>query len=92
MTTSRKRAPYTRAVSSSAAFDIRVAIAQLDTWLGAYHPDTRTTSTYAHITEARAQLARIREGLPAKDAREHKDAALLHIAYALGLSKPKATP
>lgn len=87
MTSSRKRT-----VSSSAAFNIRVAIAQLDTWLGAYHPDTRNTSTYANIVEARAQLARIREGLPAKDARIHKDTALQHIAYALGLSKPKATP
>lgn len=87
MAVSRKRT-----VSSSAAFDIRAAIAQLDTWLGAYHPDARGTPTYAHITEARAQLAHIREGLPAKDARKHKDAALQHIAYALGLSKPKATP
>ena len=87
MTSSRKRT-----VSSSAAFDIRAAIAQIDLWLGAYHPDTRTTPTYTHLVEARAHLARIREGTPAKDAREHKDAALQHIAYALGLSKPKATP
>lgn len=87
MPSSRKRT-----VSSSAAFDIRVAIAQLDTWLGAYHPATRTTPTYTHLVKARTQLTRIREGTPAKDARIHKDAALQHIAYALGLSKPKATP
>lgn len=86
MPSSRKRT-----VSSSAAFDIRVAIAQLDTWLGAYHPDTRNTSTYANIVEARAQLARIREGLPAKDARAHKSAAMQHISYALGLTKPKVS-
>lgn len=90
MTTSRKRAPYTRAVSSSAAFDARVAIAQLDTWLGAYHQGTRTTPTYTHLVEARAHLARIREGAPAKDARAHKSAAMQHISYALGLTKPKA--
>lgn len=87
MTSSRKRT-----VSSSAAFDIRVAIAQLDLWLGAYHPDTRTTPTYTHLVEARTHLARIREGTPAKDARIHKTAAMQHISYALGLTKPKATP
>ncbi len=92
MATSRKRAPYTRTVSSSAAFDARVAIAQLDTWLAAYHPDTRTTSTYTHLVEARTHLARIREGEPAKNARAHKSAALLHVAYALGITKPKTTP
>lgn len=91
MATSRKRAPYTRTVSSSAAFDIRVAIAQLDTWLGAYHPDTHTTPTYTHLLEARAHLARIREGASAKDARAHKSAAMQHISYALGLTKPKAS-
>lgn len=85
MTSSRKRT-----VSSSAAFDIRVAIAQLDTWLGAYHQGTHTTPTYTHLVEARAHLARIREGTPAKDARAYKDAAIQHISYALGLTKPKA--
>ena len=86
MATSRKRT-----VSSSTAFDIRVAIAQLDTWLGAYHQGTRTTPAYTHLVEARAHLARIREGTPAKDARAHKSAAMQHISYALGLTKPKAS-
>ena len=86
MATSRKRT-----VSSSTAFDTRVAIAQIDLWLGAYHPDTRTTPTYTHLVEARANLARIREGTPAKDARAHKSAAIQLIGYALGLTKPKAS-
>lgn len=86
MTSSRKRT-----VSSSAAFNIRVAIAQIDLWLGAYHQGTHTTPTYTHLVEARAHLTRIREGEPAKDARAHKSAAMQHISYALGLTKPKAS-
>lgn len=86
MATSRKRT-----VRSSTAFDIRVAIAQLDLWLGAYHPDLHTTPTYTHLLEARTHLARIREGTPAKDARAHKSTAMRHVGYALGLTKPKAS-
>lgn len=92
MSISRKRASYTRAITTSQATDLKVALVQLDIWMSAYTKDERVLAPYLNLVEARRALAAIRAGMPAKIARQLKDDALLHIAYALGITKPKTTP
>lgn len=91
MSISRKT-PRTRTITSSQATDLKVALAQLDIWMSAYTKDERVLAPYLNLIEARRALATIRAGMPAKMARQLKDDALLHIAYALGITKPKTTP
>lgn len=91
MATSRK-SPRTRTITTSEATDLRLSITQLDIWLDTYPDDAKTSIVYLNLIEARRALAAIRAGTPAKIARQLKDDALRHIAYALGITKPKTTP
>lgn len=87
-----RKTPRVRTVTSSQATDLKAALAQLDIWMSAYTKDERALAPYLNLVEARRALAAIRAGTPAKIARQLKDDALLHIAYALGITKPKTTP
>ncbi len=83
-----RKTPRTRTVTTSEATDLRLSVAQLDIWLGAYPDDAKASVVYLNLVEARRALAAIRAGTPAKIARQLKDDALRHIAYALGVSRP----